>query len=292
MPRVERGYSIWTVCLKACAWPGHSAGPTTQATPWCKELRTGALFRQAAELCPVGPLSSCSADAPQSGARLQGELYIFSTRTLAAGAAAAAHHRWFALQIYSRTPRPGPEFIANLKAQLAELGYPADEIKDTPQARPRPHSPEAPPPARCCCQPAPLCGSNGSKWLSAFGRPCAPTKPSRPGWPCPFTRLFLSPLPWYLQDLDEVPPQQLMAVMNAGMAATPLMPASTPPPVRSRSPLALLEPRYSGGRDAAGPAGSLARVAVAACYVAAQGLDERGEATALGWDSLAPPSGG
>lgn len=37
-------------------------------------------------------------------------------------------------QIYSRTPNPGPEFIAEKKAVLAELGYPADEIRDTPQA--------------------------------------------------------------------------------------------------------------------------------------------------------------
>ncbi|KAI7842606.1 hypothetical protein COHA_003710 [Chlorella ohadii] len=37
------------------------------------------------------------------------------------------------VQVYSRVPNPGPEFIAEKKALLAELGYPADEIKDTPQ---------------------------------------------------------------------------------------------------------------------------------------------------------------
>lgn len=37
------------------------------------------------------------------------------------------------VQIYSRTPNPGAGFIAEQKAVLAGLGYPADEIADTPQ---------------------------------------------------------------------------------------------------------------------------------------------------------------
>ncbi|KAL4422932.1 hypothetical protein ABPG75_009129 [Micractinium tetrahymenae] len=37
------------------------------------------------------------------------------------------------VQVYSRTPNPGPEFIAAQKATLAELGYPVQEIVDTPQ---------------------------------------------------------------------------------------------------------------------------------------------------------------
>lgn len=36
-------------------------------------------------------------------------------------------------QVYSRVPNPGPEFIAEKKALLGELGYPVAEIKDTPQ---------------------------------------------------------------------------------------------------------------------------------------------------------------
>lgn len=40
-------------------------------------------------------------------------------------------------QIYSRTPNPGPDFIAEKRAVLAALGYPAEEVKDTPQARGR-----------------------------------------------------------------------------------------------------------------------------------------------------------
>jgi len=36
-------------------------------------------------------------------------------------------------QVYSRVPNPGPEFIAEKKALLAELGHPPDGIKDTPQ---------------------------------------------------------------------------------------------------------------------------------------------------------------
>lgn len=37
------------------------------------------------------------------------------------------------VQVYSRVPNPGPEFIAEKKALLGELGYPVAEIKDTPQ---------------------------------------------------------------------------------------------------------------------------------------------------------------
>ncbi len=54
------------------------------------------------------------------------------------------------LQVYSRTPNPGPEFIATQKAVLGELEYPVEEIVDTPQVRRRPaapallvHSPQA-----------------------------------------------------------------------------------------------------------------------------------------------------
>ncbi|PRW57540.1 lipocalin-like domain [Chlorella sorokiniana] len=46
------------------------------------------------------------------------------------------------VQVYSRVPNPGPEFIAEKKAILAELGYPAAEIKDTPQDCPE-MSPDA-----------------------------------------------------------------------------------------------------------------------------------------------------
>ena len=37
------------------------------------------------------------------------------------------------VQIYSRTPDPGPDFIAAKKRVLGELGYPAEQIVDTPQ---------------------------------------------------------------------------------------------------------------------------------------------------------------
>ena len=52
-------------------------------------------------------------------------------RPLNLGARSPSAHR--TLQIYSRTPNPGPEFISEKKAVLAALGYPADEIRDTPQ---------------------------------------------------------------------------------------------------------------------------------------------------------------
>lgn len=37
------------------------------------------------------------------------------------------------MQIYSRTPNPGPEFIEKYKAYLGNLGYDQTKIKDTPQ---------------------------------------------------------------------------------------------------------------------------------------------------------------
>ncbi|KAI4308034.1 hypothetical protein L6164_031153 [Bauhinia variegata] len=37
------------------------------------------------------------------------------------------------IQIYSRTPTPGPEFIEKYKAYLADFGYDPNKIKDTPQ---------------------------------------------------------------------------------------------------------------------------------------------------------------
>eukprot|EP00249_Psilotum_nudum_P000912 c13093_g1_i1 orf=216-1259(-) len=37
------------------------------------------------------------------------------------------------VQIYSRTPNPGAEFIEKYKAYLANIGYDAEKIKDTPQ---------------------------------------------------------------------------------------------------------------------------------------------------------------
>ncbi|EOA24252.1 hypothetical protein CARUB_v10017494mg [Capsella rubella] len=37
------------------------------------------------------------------------------------------------VQIYSRTPNPGPEFIAKYKDYLAQFGYDPAKIKDTPQ---------------------------------------------------------------------------------------------------------------------------------------------------------------
>ena len=37
------------------------------------------------------------------------------------------------LQIYSRTPNPGPAFIEKYKAYLANFGYDPSKIKDTPQ---------------------------------------------------------------------------------------------------------------------------------------------------------------
>lgn len=37
------------------------------------------------------------------------------------------------IQIYSRTPDPGPQFIEKYKARLAGLGYDSSKIKDTPQ---------------------------------------------------------------------------------------------------------------------------------------------------------------
>ncbi|KAG7564832.1 Calycin [Arabidopsis suecica] len=37
------------------------------------------------------------------------------------------------VQVYSRTPNPGPEFIAKYKNYLAQFGYDPDKIKDTPQ---------------------------------------------------------------------------------------------------------------------------------------------------------------
>ncbi|KAF8094943.1 hypothetical protein N665_0348s0026 [Sinapis alba] len=37
------------------------------------------------------------------------------------------------VQVYSRTPNPGPEFIAKYKDNLAQFGYDPEKIKDTPQ---------------------------------------------------------------------------------------------------------------------------------------------------------------
>ncbi|KFK34082.1 hypothetical protein AALP_AA5G100000 [Arabis alpina] len=37
------------------------------------------------------------------------------------------------VQVYSRTPNPGPEFIAKYKNYLAQFGYDPEKIKDTPQ---------------------------------------------------------------------------------------------------------------------------------------------------------------
>ncbi|XP_057515398.1 chloroplastic lipocalin [Amaranthus tricolor] len=37
------------------------------------------------------------------------------------------------VQIYSRTPNPGPEFIEKYKSYLADFGYDPSKIKDTPQ---------------------------------------------------------------------------------------------------------------------------------------------------------------
>lgn len=37
------------------------------------------------------------------------------------------------VQVYSRTPNPGPAFIAEKKQILRDLGYPVEEIVDTPQ---------------------------------------------------------------------------------------------------------------------------------------------------------------
>lgn len=37
------------------------------------------------------------------------------------------------VQIYSRTPNPGPEFIEKYKTYLSDYGYNPSEIKDTPQ---------------------------------------------------------------------------------------------------------------------------------------------------------------
>lgn len=37
------------------------------------------------------------------------------------------------IQIYSRTPNPGPEFIQKYKSYLANYGYDPSKIKDTPQ---------------------------------------------------------------------------------------------------------------------------------------------------------------
>ncbi|KAK6934562.1 hypothetical protein RJ641_034717, partial [Dillenia turbinata] len=37
------------------------------------------------------------------------------------------------IQIYSRTPDPGPEFIEKYKNYLANFGYDPSKIKDTPQ---------------------------------------------------------------------------------------------------------------------------------------------------------------
>lgn len=37
------------------------------------------------------------------------------------------------VQIYSRTPDPGPEFIEKYKVYLADFGYDTSQIKDTPQ---------------------------------------------------------------------------------------------------------------------------------------------------------------
>ncbi|MCL7052239.1 hypothetical protein MKW94_011776 [Papaver nudicaule] len=37
------------------------------------------------------------------------------------------------IQIYSRTPNPGPEFIEKYKSSLAKYGYDPSKIKDTPQ---------------------------------------------------------------------------------------------------------------------------------------------------------------
>lgn len=37
------------------------------------------------------------------------------------------------MQIYSRTPNPGSQFIEKYKAYLANFGYDPSKIKDTPQ---------------------------------------------------------------------------------------------------------------------------------------------------------------
>ena len=43
------------------------------------------------------------------------------------------YFKFFPIQIYSRTPNPGPEFIAKYKNYLGDFGYDPDAIKDTPQ---------------------------------------------------------------------------------------------------------------------------------------------------------------
>lgn len=37
------------------------------------------------------------------------------------------------MQIYSRTPNPGPQFIEKYKNELANFGYDPSKIKETPQ---------------------------------------------------------------------------------------------------------------------------------------------------------------
>lgn len=52
----------------------------------------------------------------------------YNTYSLVSG----AKDRGF-IQIYSRTPNPGPEFIEKYKSYLAKFGYDPNKIKDTPQ---------------------------------------------------------------------------------------------------------------------------------------------------------------
>lgn len=52
----------------------------------------------------------------------------YNTYSLVSG----AKDRGF-IQIYSRTPNPGPEFIEKYKSYLAKFGYDPKKIKDTPQ---------------------------------------------------------------------------------------------------------------------------------------------------------------
>jgi hypothetical protein len=77
------------------------------------------------------------------------------------------------VQIYSRIPNPGPVFIAEKKAVLAGLGYPAGDIVDTPQV------------LVCCCE-CDGCGDCCSTVLLFWpdlpaGMPARPpAHPSRP----------------------------------------------------------------------------------------------------------------
>lgn len=134
------------------------------------------------------------------------------------------------MQIYSRTPNPGPEFIAAQKATLAELGYPVNEIVDTPQAsHAAVRSREAAAEAGGAGLPV-----HGPLGRALHGRPRTrdcPATSARTTWqqaPSSSAPARAAAAPPPLQDCPQMTADAMMARMNAGMEGAKLMPDGTP----------------------------------------------------------------